>query len=903
MKKSIVLIIIAVILIGGVLYAVWYLNKQREFSDNTRDIFVPNNSAIVVNISPDFVFSSKVLNFLKPEIQKFDTTLLAKTLRIANESVKSNTAATMAIRMEGKSKLTFLYIIESHSINYKNSLNELLKTSFPVANFKERKYDGFRILQSAVEKEYVYYAVEGGMLLLSDSELYVEDALKQYAGDGDNSNFKKIDRYFSAGAGLNVFLKKDFFTEVMPYYLQTNKLFEHFDTGKLFEWSALDGYSSDKGLMFNGFMSSGGYDVSYMKALASQTPKEGVSDKIIPADAMSVISLNLSDNAKYFTALDNYRYSAGIIDHVRKRKSDFARMIGKSAETELRELLQGEFVSVNMSYDYSDKEHDGALVMNLKSGGLCKAWLDKILNVNAKYRNLHPDNYRKTYTVDREKSFTYYTFPVEDFGAVSFGYIFGNIKNRYALILDNYLILASSEKVVGDFVKTYLHNYSIKDIDWYKNSKNQLSGKYNLSYIANISKELSYYSSIGKGDLETMLGRTEDIAETFSSFSVQWSNEKDMLYTIVYLGTEKITSQDKPHLMWQTKLDAPMKMKPAVVTNHQTGEKEFLIQDEANTIYLVNNSGRILWKQLIEGQINSEVFQVDALKNGKLQYLFSTPTKIYLIDRNGNAVNRFPVSFRSGCKTGITVYDYDKKRDYRIFAPCADQKVYLYDIEGKLIEGWKHEKADKEIVSDVKYCRIKNKDYIIYADRHRLYICDRKGNERVKVSSVFDLPDKTDIYVTDFGGVSVIVFSNITGEINVVDFTGKVRKIKCEEMTSESYLNVDDVDRDGNDDFIVSSGSRLAVYDFMGRRTFFHDYKKGTLGFPYVYRFSSSDIRIGLIDSMQNKVLLTGLKNGISKGFPITGESPFSIIFGQLGEFYLFAGTDGGNFIKYRVQK
>ena len=66
-----------------------------------------------------------------------------------------------------------------------------------------------------------------------------------------------------------------------------------------------------------------------------------------------------------------------------------------------------------------------------------------------------------------------------------------------------------------------------------------------------------------------------------------------------------------------------------------TGEKELFVQDDRHTVYLINDVGRVLWKLPLGQQINSEVYQVDLFKNGKLQYLFSTPDKMYLIDRNG----------------------------------------------------------------------------------------------------------------------------------------------------------------------------------------------------------------------------------------------------------------------------
>ena len=163
-----------------------------------------------------------------------------------------------------------------------------------------------------------------------------------------------------------------------------------------------------------------------------------------------------------------------------------------------------------------------------------------------------------------------------------------------------------------------------------------------------------------------------------------------------------------------------MTMKPVAVVNHVTGEQEMFVQDSSCRVYLVNDAGRVLWTYPLEEAINSEVYQVDLYKNGKLQYLFSTASKIYLIDRNGNAAGNFPLTLRAKCTQGISVYDYDGNRDYRIFAPAEDQRVYLYDLNGKVVQGWMPARADKPIVTPVRHFRVEDKDYLVFADRYRL---------------------------------------------------------------------------------------------------------------------------------------------------------------------------------------
>ena len=82
--------------------------------------------------------------------------------------------------------------------------------------------------------------------------------------------------------------------------------------------------------------------------------------------------------------------------------------------------------------------------------------------------------------------------------------------------------------------------------------------------------------------------------------------------------------------------------------------------------------------------INSEIFQVDYFRNGKLQLLFSTRNELYLIDRNGNFVEKYPVKLRSPATCGLSVFDYDNNRDYRLFIACEDKHIYAYTKEGNL---------------------------------------------------------------------------------------------------------------------------------------------------------------------------------------------------------------------------
>lgn len=907
MKKGIWLTIVAVILVGIIIAAMWYIDRRGKLANNSKDSFIPYNSAVVVNINSGTVLPEKLKKTFASDISRFRTRLLFSVAdTLAMKGFAASTSRIVAARAEGKEKVVFLFVMDNQEVFSSRQVVDFIRETFPGFQERIRKFDKYKIYRIGNEKEEIYYSVEEGMILISDSELYVEDALKQFdretKEDGEKIKYKNIDKYFSPAAGMNVFLNTGCFKELLPMFIDSGALFENLDVTEFFKWGALDGDLGEDELILNGFMDYNSLPASYMKVLTGQRAKESTLESIIPVRPESFFLLNLSDLKSYFGALDNYRYNAGFIEKVRKRKQTCQKLWGAEAETELRELLQGEFALVNLSFNESQNRQEGLVIAGLKSGGLCRSWLEKTLGNYARSTNVHPESFRKIYRTDKDRAYTYYKFPVNDMAALFWGYLFGGVENNFALIEDNYLILASSEKAMADFLKDYVHHTSVKDTEWYKYIKERLSAKYNLAYFAETALALPSYKRFAKGDLKKCLSEEEKLA-SFSTLALQWSEEGGLLYNTIVVGMKELDRNPRPHLLWQTKLEAPVSMKPMSVINHVSGERELLVQDDQNRLYLLNEAGRILWYLPLEGKINSEVYQVDAYKNGKLQYLFSTSAALYLIDRNGRPVEPFPVKFKSACERGITLFDYDKTRNYRIFAPGADREVYLYDIQGKLVKGWDRPKADKEIMTAVEHFRVEGKDYIVFADPYRLYILDRKGKERVKVSTVFDLRANTKLYLAQDNGKAVLVFADKTGDFLVTDFTGKVRKSSCGKKTAAFAFNVADVNNDGKEECIYTDGGIIQVYDLKGNVLFEKKTEASSLDFPYVYRFSGMDTRIGLLDKDRNQMWLLSIKEGFSKGFPIEGTSPFSIVFAGSGDFYLFAGAANNTLMKYKVQR
>jgi hypothetical protein len=180
------------------------------------------------------------------------------------------------------------------------------------------------------------------------------------------------------------------------------------------------------------------------------------------------------------------------------------------------------------------------------------------------------------------------------------------------------------------------------------------------------------------------------------------------------------------------------------VTNHYTKEKESFVQFADHRIGLQSRDGQWLWTKALNSAIIDTVIQIDYLSNGKLQMLFTTSTHVHLYDRNGNAVTPYPVKWKAPVST-LTVFDYDKDRNYRLFTTDTNNVLQAYDKRIQPVDGWKPFKSPHAITRAAEFFRVASRDYIVLCTAQTTYILDRRGNERVKLEKPVAIKPDTPI--------------------------------------------------------------------------------------------------------------------------------------------------------------
>jgi hypothetical protein len=128
------------------------------------------------------------------------------------------------------------------------------------------------------------------------------------------------------------------------------------------------------------------------------------------------------------------------------------------------------------------------------------------------------------------------------------------------------------------------------------------------------------------------------------------------------------------------------------VINHLNSSKETLEELQDQNLQLKDEGGKILWRFPKKSPVLGEVQQIDALKNGKLQYAFTTIDGLFVIDRNGQNYAPLCIASSSNVTSGLAVFDYEMNKNYRLVFAMENGEVSNYSSAGTMTEGWKYEK-------------------------------------------------------------------------------------------------------------------------------------------------------------------------------------------------------------------
>tara|TARA_B100000579_G_scaffold176720_1_gene143968 strand:+ start:2691 stop:4541 length:1851 start_codon:yes stop_codon:yes gene_type:complete len=296
------------------------------------------------------------------------------------------------------------------------------------------------------------------------------------------------------------------------------------------------------------------------------------------------------------------------------------------------------------------------------------------------------------------------------------------------------------------------------------------------------------------------------------------------------------SNNDKDNLKFEINLANDIILGPIIVKNHINNKNEIIVQDSENKIHLINSDGQVEWTKKINGKILKEIHQIDTYKNGKLQYVFNTENNLFVIDRKGRNVGRFPLKFDDKITKPISIFDYDKNKNYRLLI-TQNRELFMFDSKGKRVKGFEYKKKS-EIITKPKHFRISGKDIIVFKTIDELLILDRRGKIRIKPKGNYNYSNN-EIYQNENNLVSTsnkneIVKINMKGDVKIgesMSFNSKLISSKTLLITLQKNIianlgketEIEFGKYDGFKIYNLNKNEFVTVYDSQNKNLYFLD--------------------------------------------------------------------------------
>ena len=167
------------------------------------------------------------------------------------------------------------------------------------------------------------------------------------------------------------------------------------------------------------------------------------------------------------------------------------------------------------------------------------------------------------------------------------------------------------------------------------------------------------------------------------------------------------------------------------VKNHATGKTNHLYQNSHGAICLNDENGKGVWGIPFKGSLCGRVQNVDYFANGKIQFLFASGSKLYLLDRLGHWVNGFPVEVGKPVLLGPDVYDFTGAGGYTVMVLHKDNTLERYNLHGRKPEGWKGISAPETVKDLPELLEVKEKRFWAVRTSVRVLIYPFEGGDPV----------------------------------------------------------------------------------------------------------------------------------------------------------------------------
>lgn len=681
------------------------------------------------------------------------------------------------------------------------------------------KYPGiFRIVRG---ENSVWYYLENGIFTLGFDPVMVSKSLEALHSDHPLTMNKRFARLNDA-SGKNVdavlFLRNDLWLK----YSLTNNLLNNIRMDDfLHSWSALDMLIGKDKITLSGFTLA---DSSNW--LTSQTPLNSGSRNVFPGEYAMAYSISLSSPALYFAdedigdTLQFVGRSNGSLN-VFRIKDHLSSWMGNSASM-LAEVRHG-------------SQNSPLVIIDSRNADSARNSLSSFINYTASPL----PKIRVRGIFDR-----------------LFGAQFVQTDSAFCMFMPNRILLSPSADLLANY-EDLLKTTTIKP-----------SSKIPLGLINDRGNLLFYFSA---ADLSTELNASVDkpsslwtnFLKACEHILLQYSGGDSMIYTqgsVVFnpLASSKQRLAENrmavDSLAIEDSVALPLQMEPVieeedtwstiaiegsthtlvVLPGPKGGQKVVFVQDQ-DKITVFDDKVNQLWQFRCKGKPSGDIFEVILPENGKRHYLIVTDSYFHLLSLDGKEVKDSPKKLPGGNAGSASLFDYDRKRDYRLIYPGKDGKIYNITMQGRELPDWS-KPGIENLVQQPMFFRSMGKDYLIFLNAQgKLTITDRRGRSRIPVPDIFRQSLQAGVFENKTNSKGLFLSASKDGRLAYITADGLISYSNFGGFGNDPWFNYFDFDGDNSMDFFFAGNGKIGIYSRMKKEISLYQKKGAEFGRPFLY--------------------------------------------------------------------
>lgn len=843
---------------------------------------VPSNAALILegrNLAQTWKKVSEknqIWESLKqtPTFQELHQNLDLLDLMLHSDTILERTISTgnllVSAHPSGARSFHFLFVCEVNDAQ-QASLERIAKKLAGKVAISKKKYDGAVIFKAPTDdpKELFAYSFHEGLFIGSFSTLLVEQSIRLVnTGSSllDDPSFLTVAATRGKTSELRLYLNPQNLSRVVLPFLPTNEDVSMTWLTRFAGWAETDLTLKADLLAGSGYAHAFDTLQPYLGLFHNQAPSDWTLQEVAPFNTAVMISQGIGEISTFQERLQQYR-------EYHQSEITLPKLPAEVKDCDLPNWLNqwlGDQVALVITEPgRPELEEQSFALLRTEDPETTDTLLRTLSNCSGEQAASYRENYA---------GFTLGRWPKGQILSYLLGDAFRTVTGNFYARLGETVVVANSPQALRSFINYYSSEKVLsKDLDFVAFTDNLNSSAHLFGY-ANLARSPRILQSLLATEVAEDIENNLSVFREFQAIAWQISHDHDKLYYTNWCVKYNPIYREELPALWATALDTSVSRKPMLSINHFTRSREILVQDDANQLYLINNTGLVLWKKPLDGPILGKVHQVDLFQNSRLQLVFNTAKRLYRLDRNGKDLENSPTSLPDSATASVAIVDYDGRGKIRLLVPCG-KRVINYDKQGEKVSGWKLAKAKAPVIEPVRFLRLSGKEYLFVADSSgQLRVVDRVGRKIKKLKHQLP-PGGRPFYVhpgNEFAQCHVVT-TDSTGNVIRIGMNNRVDTIATDRWSAAHHFLSFDLDQNGQPEWIFADSNRLAVFEADGKLRFEFRFEAVIEDMPAAYNFPNKGFHLGISIPETRQLYLFDPQGMIWPGLPLEGTTSFSI--------------------------